>query len=59
MTRKIANRKRGRIRYYSIGTRLNYKDRNSFLKYCRKAQLTPSEVIRLIINDKIKEVDNG
>jgi hypothetical protein len=53
--RKVVNRTKAK-RYYTFSTRLKYEERNSFLRYCREAGLTPSEVIRNIVLDKIKNL---
>ena len=54
MKNKNNKHKQGRIRYYTFSTRLQYNERNKFLEHCRIIGLTPSEVLREVIKDKIR-----
>lgn len=53
--RKITNRRKGRVRFYTFSTRLKYKERNELLNWCRVFKITPSEFLRELILNKFEE----
>ena len=59
LAKKLVNRKKGRIRYYTFSTRLKYNERNELLTWCRVFKITPSEFIRECLLKKFEEEKNG